>query len=168
MKEWIARHWRTMRRPSRYYRMGFLSLGGFIMGILFWGAFNTAMEFTNTEVFCTSCHQPIYEELQNTIHFTNRSGVRAKCSACHVPHDWTDKVARKMQASKEVFAWIAGTIDTPEKFEARWSAATVTSSTTWISPGRASVRSPSIRRRSPAATRRASTATRALLTSCRT
>ena len=102
--------------------MGVLSLGGFIMGILFWGAFNTAMEFTNTEYFCTGCHEMrdnVYAELQSTIHFTNRSGVRAKCSACHVPHDWTDKIARKMQASKEVWAWIQGTIDTPEKFEAR-------------------------------------------------
>jgi len=118
MKDWILRYWRTMSQPSKYFSIGTLSLGGFIMGILFWGAFNTAMEFTNTEVFCTSCHEPIYQELQSTIHFTNRSGVRAICSSCHVPHDWTDKIARKMQASKEVWAWVVGTIDTPEKFEA--------------------------------------------------
>ncbi len=118
MKQWFLRYWRTMSSPSKYFSIGFLSLGGFIMGILFWGAFNTAMEFTNTEPFCISCHQPLYEELQSTIHFTNRSGVRAICSSCHVPHNWTDKIARKMQASKEVFAWVVGTIDTPEKFEA--------------------------------------------------
>ena len=46
----------------------------------------------------------------------NRSGVRAICSNCHVPHDWTDKMARKMQASKEVWGKIFGTIDTQEKF----------------------------------------------------
>jgi len=119
MKDWIQRYWRAMNTPSKYYSVGFLSLGGFIMGILFWGAFNTTMEFTNTEQFCVSCHQPIYQELQSTIHFTNRSGVRAICSSCHVPHEWTDKIARKMQASKEVFAWVVGTIDTAEKFEAR-------------------------------------------------
>jgi cytochrome c-type protein NapC len=51
-----------------------------------------------------------------TIHFTNRSGVRAKCSDCHVPHDWTDKIARKMQASKEVWGWVFGTINIREKF----------------------------------------------------
>ena len=38
------------------------------------------------------------------------------CSNCHVPHDWTDKIARKMQASKEVWGKIFGTIDTREKF----------------------------------------------------
>jgi cytochrome c-type protein NapC len=42
--------------------------------------------------------------------------VRAKCSDCHVPHNWTDKIARKMQASKEVWGKIFGTIDTREKF----------------------------------------------------
>ena len=33
-----------------------------------------------------------------------------------MPHDWTDKIARKMQASKEVWGHIFGTIDTREKF----------------------------------------------------
>jgi cytochrome c-type protein NapC len=117
--ELVRRYWRTISTPSKYFSLGFLSLGGFVMGIIFWGGFNTAMEFTNTETFCTSCHENIYQELQSTIHFTNRSGVRAICSSCHVPHDWTDKIARKMQASKEVWAWVTGTIDTPEKFEAR-------------------------------------------------
>jgi len=45
--------------------------------------------------------------------------VRAKCSDCHVPHDWTDKIARKMQASKEVWGWLFGTIDTREEFLAK-------------------------------------------------
>jgi cytochrome c-type protein NapC len=115
----IRRYWRTISRPSKYFSLGFLTLGGFVMGIIFWGGFNTAMEFTNTEYFCTSCHENLYQELQSTIHFTNRSGVRAKCSDCHVPHDWTPKIARKMQASKEVWAFISGTINTQEKFLAR-------------------------------------------------
>lgn len=38
------------------------------------------------------------------IHYTNRSGGRASCPDCHVPHEWTHKIARKMQASKEVWA----------------------------------------------------------------
>jgi len=60
----------------------------------------------------------VYEELQQTVHFTNASGVRAKCSDCHVPDDWTHKIARKMAASKEVYGWLFGTIDTREEFEA--------------------------------------------------
>lgn len=119
MKDKILHYWRTVSSPSKFYSLGFLSIGGFVMGVIFWGGFNTAMEFTNSETFCTSCHENIYQELQSTIHFTNRSGVRAICSSCHVPHDWTDKIARKMQASKEVWAFIVGTINTEEKFLAR-------------------------------------------------
>jgi cytochrome c-type protein NapC len=58
----------------------------------------------------------VYQEIQPTIHFTNRSGVRATCPDCHVPHEWTDKIARKMQASKEVWGTIFGSINTREKF----------------------------------------------------
>jgi cytochrome c-type protein NapC len=115
----LRRYWKVLRMPSRYYSLGFLTVGGFVAGVIFWGGFNTALEATNTEKFCTGCHEMrdnVYQELQGTIHFTNRSGVRAKCSDCHVPHNWTDKMARKMQASKEVWGKVFGTIDTQEKF----------------------------------------------------
>ncbi|MBN9453543.1 MAG: NapC/NirT family cytochrome c [Bosea sp.] len=111
--------WRIISRPSAYLPLGLLTLGGFVGGVLFWGGFNTALEVTNTEKFCTSCHEMrdnVYQELQSTIHFSNRSGVRASCPDCHVPHNWTDKIARKMQASKEVWGKIFGTISTREKF----------------------------------------------------
>ncbi len=114
--------WGTMRQPSRYFSLGVLTVAGFIAGIIFWGGFNTALEATNTETFCISCHEMnnnVYQELKSTIHYTNRSGVRATCPDCHVPHDWTDKIARKMQASKEVWGTIFRTIDTREKFLAK-------------------------------------------------
>jgi cytochrome c-type protein NapC len=119
MRDLLRRYWRTLTRPSAFYSLGFLVVSGFVAGIIFWGGFNTAMEFTNTEQFCIGCHEMrsnVYEEIQPTIHFTNRSGVRAKCSDCHVPKDWTHKMARKMQASKEVWGWIFGSIRPREKF----------------------------------------------------
>lgn len=122
MGELLRRYWRTIRRPTVHFSLGFLTVGGFVAGIVFWGAFNTALEVTNTEAFCTGCHEMrdnVFAELKGTIHYTNRSGVRAKCSDCHVPHDWTDKIARKMQASKEVWAKVFGSIDTREKFVAK-------------------------------------------------
>ncbi len=112
----------SLTTPSKYFGLGFLTIGGFIAGIVFWGGFNTALEVTNTEAFCISCHEMrnnVYVELQSTIHYTNRSGVRATCPDCHVPHDWTDKIARKTQASKEVWGKLFGTISTREKFEAK-------------------------------------------------
>ena len=121
MIQLAKRYWGILRSPAVHLSLGFLVIISFVAGILFWGGFNTAMEATNTEQFCTGCHEMrdnVYPELQRTIHFTNRSGVRAKCSDCHVPHEWTSKMARKMQASKEVWGKVFGTIDTREKFEA--------------------------------------------------
>lgn len=115
----ISEFWSVARRPSVFLSLGFLTLGGFAAGVIFWGGFNTAMEFTNTEAFCTGCHEMrdnVYPELAQTVHFTNRSGVRAICSDCHVPHAWTNKIARKMQASKEVWGKLFGTIDTRQEF----------------------------------------------------
>lgn len=115
----IKNSWKVINRPSVHYSIGFLTIGGFIAGIFFWGALNTALEVTNTETFCISCHEMkdnVYQEMKSTIHYTNRSGVRATCPDCHVPHNWTDKIARKMQASKEVWGKIFGTINTREKF----------------------------------------------------
>jgi cytochrome c-type protein NapC len=119
LREWLLVCWRTIASPSTHFSLGFLTLGGFIAGVGFWGAFNTGLELTNREGFCISCHEMhdnVYQELKQTIHFTNRSGVRATCPDCHVPHEWTAKIARKMAASKEVWGHLFGTISTREKF----------------------------------------------------
>jgi cytochrome c-type protein NapC len=119
MINFLRRFWSIVSRPSAHLSLGVLTVAGFVAGIVFWGGFNTAMEATNTEAFCTGCHEMrdnVFAELKTTIHYSNRSGVRAVCSDCHVPHDWTAKIARKMQASKEVWGKIFGTIDTQDKF----------------------------------------------------
>lgn len=116
----IARIWTFLTRPSSRFSLATLLIVGGIGGVLFWGGFNWALELTNTETFCTSCHEMRdnpYKELQDTIHFKNRSGVRATCPDCHVPHEWFYKIRRKIQASNEVLHKILGTIDTPEKYE---------------------------------------------------
>jgi cytochrome c-type protein NapC len=92
----------------------------FIVGVLFWGGFNTAMEATNQMEFCIGCHEMeanVYQEYKPTIHYSNRTGVRAGCPDCHVPRPWIHKMVRKIQASKEVFSWLTGKIDTKEEFE---------------------------------------------------
>ena len=121
MRNFLKICWESFSRPSVHYSLGFLTLGGFVGGIIFWGAFNTALEVTNTETFCVGCHEMqdnVFQELKPTIHYTNRSGVRATCPDCHVPHEWTNKIARKMAASKEVWGKLFGTISTREKFQA--------------------------------------------------
>ncbi|GAB4177891.1 MAG: cytochrome c-type protein NapC [Rhodocyclaceae bacterium] len=106
-------------RPSTL-SLGAVLLIGVVAGIIFWGGFNTGMEATNTLQFCTTCHEmrdTVFEEYKTTIHYANRTGVRAICSDCHVPRDWVHKVIRKIKASGEVYAKITGFVDTPEKFE---------------------------------------------------
>lgn len=122
LRSFFSLYWAVFWRPSVHYSLGFLTLGGFVSGIIFWGGFNTALEASNTETFCISCHEMeanVYQELQYTVHFSNASGVRATCPDCHVPHQWTDKIARKTQASKEVWGKLFGTINTREKFLAK-------------------------------------------------
>jgi cytochrome c-type protein NapC len=111
-----------------FFRPSSLSLAavvaiGMLSGLVFWGGFNTGMEATNQLAFCTSCHEmrdTVFQEYKETIHYKNRSGVRAICPDCHVPKDWMHKFVRKVQASKELYSkFVAGSIDTPEKFEAK-------------------------------------------------
>ncbi len=91
-----------------------------IVGVIFWGGFNTAMEVTNSMDFCISCHEMeenVFQEYKKTVHYTNRSGVQASCSDCHVPRPWVHKVIRKIQATRELYHKALGSIDTPEKFD---------------------------------------------------
>ncbi|AGA09833.1 Nitrate/TMAO reductase, membrane-bound tetraheme cytochrome c subunit (plasmid) [Sinorhizobium meliloti GR4] len=180
--------WKILTTPAATLSLAFLTLGGFVGGVIFWGAFNTALELTNTEEFCVSCHEMranVYEELKRTVHFSNRSGVRASCPDCHVPHEWTDKIARKMQASKEVWGKLFGTINTREKFldhrlelaKHEWArlkandsleCATVTPRRRWTFPSRRNVLPRSIPAICCRERRPASTAIRALPTNCPT
>ena len=118
----FKRLWQSLKQPSAKYSLLALLSFGFIGGVLFWGGFNTAMEATNKLEFCIGCHEmrdTVYQEYKKTIHYSNRTGVRAVCSDCHVPKDWAHKMMRKIQASQEVYGKIMGTINTPEKFEAK-------------------------------------------------
>ena len=118
---WIRRAWRWFTRPAVRLGWGWIAVAGGIGGVVFWGGFNTFMEYTNTMAFCVSCHEMrdnAFAEYKTSSHFENPSGVRAVCADCHVPRDWTAKLVRKVQATNELFHHVRGTIDTPEKFEA--------------------------------------------------
>lgn len=95
---------------------------GIILGILFWGGFHWALDATNKEKFCISCHEMeenVYREYQHSVHYSNRTGVRATCPDCHVPKQWQHMIVRKLQASNELLHKFKGSIDTPAKFEAK-------------------------------------------------
>jgi cytochrome c-type protein NapC len=118
MSSWLN----FLSRPTTKYSVATLGIVGVVAGILFWGAFNWTVEMTNTETFCISCHEMrvnVYEEYKDTIHYNNRSGVRATCPDCHVPKEWHYKMIRKVQATNELLHKALGSINTPEKFEAK-------------------------------------------------
>lgn len=79
-----------------------------------------SLDQTNTVEFCISCHEMKdnnYEEYSHTIHARNRTGVKATCSDCHVPHEFVDTMIRKVLAANDVFQHFTGRIDTKVKFE---------------------------------------------------
>ncbi len=118
----VRRLWSWFTTPSARYSTGALLVVGVFAGVIFWGGFNWAMEATNTETFCISCHEMrdnVYEEYTETIHYNNRTGVRAVCADCHVPKEWIHKVIRKIRATNELYHHFIGSIDTPEKFDAK-------------------------------------------------
>src|SRR3546814_14704278 len=88
LKRLLGRLWLLVSRPAVHLRLGFLTLGGFLGGVVFWGGFNTALELTNTERFCISCHEmpdPVYQELTRTVPFPHPPGLRPPCPSAHHP-----------------------------------------------------------------------------------
>lgn len=119
-----SRWQKLWRKPNRWFLLG-IPVGGYLLflgGIIFWGSFNAAMDYSNTEAFCISCHEMkdnVYKEYTETIHYSNRTGVRAVCADCHVPKEFSLKMQRKIRASMhELPQWFMGKIDTREKFTA--------------------------------------------------
>ena len=115
---------RLWDKPKRWFCFG-IPLGGYlaaVFGVLLWGGFSTALELTNTESFCISCHEmrdTVYQEYRNSPHFKTTSGVIASCPDCHVPKPLLPKLLAKVKASADVYHTLVGSIDTPEKFNAR-------------------------------------------------
>ena len=95
---------------------------GAIVGVVFSGALASFVQYSNKMEFCISCHEmesTVYQEFKETPHYANASGVRAKCSDCHVPHgNWIATLATKVLKTKELYYHAVGKLDTPEKFEA--------------------------------------------------
>ncbi len=115
----MAQH--KFKRSAGFAALGTLGVG-VVLGVAGWGGFNWSMELTNVESFCISCHEMeenVYQEYRQTVHYSNRTGVRATCPDCHVPKEWIYKVRRKIQASNELYHKVIGSIDTPEKFETK-------------------------------------------------
>ncbi len=98
-------------------------LAGFVAGIVGLSLFGTSMIYTSTEAFCASnCHEMSYNahEYRDTIHDKNRTGVRAICPDCHVPHAPVPLYIAKMGALNDLWTHhVTHLVDTKEKYEAQ-------------------------------------------------
>ena len=122
----IGKIWRWFTQQCEYCSRIRLVLGVGFGVLVFSGLMMivgaAGLAWTNTEKFCIGCHEMrdnVYAEFKGTIHDTNRSGVRAICSDCHVPREPGPLILRKMRATFELWGHLTGAIDTKEKFEAR-------------------------------------------------
>jgi cytochrome c-type protein NapC len=112
-------------RPKRNWkRLAGVGLLGLFVAVLLVIGGAAGLAWTETEAFCTGCHEMrdnVYAEYQGTIHDSNRTGVRAICSDCHVPKEPLALIRRKMAATFELWGHLTGVIDTKEKFAAKRS-----------------------------------------------
>lgn len=117
--------WRRLLSPPRCSMLRMIVVGT-LGGVVLWGGLNMGVEWTNRTEFCISCHEMTipYEEYKKTVHYSNRTGTTVACADCHVasskhPFDYARKLTRKALAARDLYGHLLGTVDTPEKFEAK-------------------------------------------------
>jgi cytochrome c-type protein NapC len=94
---------------------------GLAAGAVAFGAFGSFMVYANSEQFCANaCHEmgQLKKEYAGTVHDVNRTGVRATCNDCHVPHEYVPNYLAKLGLMSDLWGhYVTRSIDTPEKFE---------------------------------------------------
>lgn len=81
---------------------------------------DTAMHVTSQNEFCAYCHaNNATAEWRESVHYSNASGAEVSCAQCHIPDEFIPKLTVKIKALGDVWSFMQGTIDTPEKYEAR-------------------------------------------------
>jgi nitrate/TMAO reductase-like tetraheme cytochrome c subunit len=128
-------------RVRRFFRWLFTRPGGWTALVLLGGgvAFGAvatigtqvALHLTGTDEFCgNACHshaQFVFPDHKTSVHYSNRVGVRAGCSDCHVPHTYPAKIFYKTRAGiTDAIAEFRGVISTQEKYDReRWRLANI-------------------------------------------
>jgi nitrate/TMAO reductase-like tetraheme cytochrome c subunit len=77
--------------------------------------------YYSSQNFCAfTCHvmeSTVYEELQQSKHWTNPSGVRPKCADCHVSKRLTFAMWDHFIGTGELFVWLTHDLSKPGAFE---------------------------------------------------
>jgi nitrate/TMAO reductase-like tetraheme cytochrome c subunit len=114
--------WQRLTSPSARWSVLALLVIGLIIGAGVVIGTQVMVAVTGTNDFCGgACHsmQWVANEYKQSVHFANRTGVRAECHDCHIPHDYPRLLWYKAKAgAKDVIGEISGVISTEEKFKA--------------------------------------------------
>ena len=117
----LKRTWQALRRPSTRWSVLSLLVIGILVGFLATAGTQVMVHVTGTDKFCgTACHsmQWVAKEHQQSVHHTNRTGVKAECHDCHIPHEYPHILWYKAKAGiKDAIGEMKGTISTEEKFK---------------------------------------------------
>ena len=125
----IKRLFRWLFSPSARLPVVALLLVGLAIGAVSVIGTQVMVHQTGSVAFCGgACHSmaaftmPEYKE---SVHYANKTGVRATCSDCHIPHSYPKVLFYKAEAGiRDVYHEIVGTISTKEKYEKeRWRMA---------------------------------------------
>jgi len=122
-KGWWSRFW---RRPKSKWLLG-IPIGAWVMfgaGAVSIVGSEVVMYHTATEDFCASaCHSMqayTAPEWQDSVHFSNPSGVRAVCADCHIPKVYPQKLwAKAYDGARHIWGEMFSVISTQEKYDAR-------------------------------------------------
>ena len=118
----IARTWRSLTSPSARWSVLALIVLGILIGFVATAGTQVMVYVTGTDKFCgTSCHsmQWVAKEYQGSVHGVNRTGVKAGCHDCHIPHAYPEILWYKAKAgAKDAIQEMRGVISTEEKFKA--------------------------------------------------
>jgi len=117
----IARTWRRLTSPSARWSVLALVVVGLVIGAGGVVATQLMVAATGTNDFCGgACHsmQWVAKEYTSSAHASNRTGVRAGCHDCHIPHAYPQLLWYKAKAGvKDVIGEMRGVINTEEKFK---------------------------------------------------
>ncbi len=127
----IGRVRRALFSPSLRWSVAALLGAGLVVGAGAVISTQVALAVTGTDEFCgTACHSHekfVFPEHKLSAHYTGRTGVRAMCVDCHVPHTYPAKLFYKARVGMtDAYAELRGTIATQAKFDAeRWRLANI-------------------------------------------
>jgi nitrate/TMAO reductase-like tetraheme cytochrome c subunit len=113
--------WKRLTSPSARWSVLSLLVVGLIVGAGAVIGTQVMVAATGTNEFCGgACHsmQWVDREYKQSVHYVNRTGVRAQCHDCHIPHRYPALLFYKAKAGiKDAIGEMRGVISTQEKFE---------------------------------------------------